>query len=414
MRVRRFDFNAVRGKPKKTPQGFLRIDSYLTRTGIFKYRRRDGRTVLELRPPDEVLREDSIATLRGAPVTNRHPSEMVSPTNVKALSVGVVNDDVRADGDRVGGSQTVMDAVAIEGVSKGELREVSCGYHCDLDETPGRYDATTGEYGPHVTTGERYDAVQRSIVYNHAALGPRNWGRMGNDVALKLDSIELGDDDGVQVRTDADDQPGAVQPPVDPGKQGKPTMDMITIRIDGVDYEVPKAAAPHIQKALATRDEKLGKLEGERDGVQAKLDQANKDLGEAKKKLDEATDPEAIQAKVDARASLERNAKKVLGDDAKLDGKSDKAIKLEVVKKVDPDAKLDDKSDAYLDGRYDAAVESYDEALDDKRSTRRAFDDVTTSDPKRHDGDDPPRRRKTQDELDAEAWQQPMAHSLDR
>ena len=27
--------------------------------------------------------------------------------------------------------------------------------------------------------GERYDAVQRAIRYNHVALGPRGWGRAG-------------------------------------------------------------------------------------------------------------------------------------------------------------------------------------------------------------------------------------------
>ena len=44
------------------------------------------------------------------------------------------------------------------GVKDGRSRELSCGYYCDLDETPGEYE------------GQRYDARQRNIRGNHLAL----------------------------------------------------------------------------------------------------------------------------------------------------------------------------------------------------------------------------------------------------
>ena len=37
-------------------------------------------------------------------------------------------------------------------------------------------------------TARIYDAIQRGIVYNHAALGPSGWGRQGATVALKFDA----------------------------------------------------------------------------------------------------------------------------------------------------------------------------------------------------------------------------------
>lgn len=36
--------------------------------------------------------------------------------------------------------------------------------------------------------GEHYDAIQRNIVVNHIALGPKGWGRAGPEVAVKTDS----------------------------------------------------------------------------------------------------------------------------------------------------------------------------------------------------------------------------------
>ena len=134
-------------------------------------------------------------------------------------------------------------------------------------------------------------------------------------------------------------------------------MDTITIRIDGVDYEIPKAAAPHIQKALADREERIKALEGERDKLEGRADALDKDLQKAKDDLEQATDPAQIQKRVDARTELERAARTVLGSEAKLDGKTDREIKEAViVEAAGGELKLDDKSDGYVEGRFEAAI----------------------------------------------------------
>jgi len=152
------------------------VPAYVTRAGVLEYKRADGTTVRELRHPDEVFRPASLESLSAAPLTDLHPKEMISPKNVRSLRVGHVGEAVRQDGHRVAATVTIEDEQIIALVERGERREISCGYACAIDATPGVWD------------GEHYDAVQRDIVYNHAALGPRNWGRAGSEVALRLDS----------------------------------------------------------------------------------------------------------------------------------------------------------------------------------------------------------------------------------
>lgn len=113
--VRRFD-SVVLGKPVLTPQGFLRVPANLTRVGVLKYRRQDGTIVRELRHPDEVFKADSLASLGAVPVTDKHPSEMVSPRNVRTLAVGHVSESVRRDGRFVAADVIVEDEGAIAAV----------------------------------------------------------------------------------------------------------------------------------------------------------------------------------------------------------------------------------------------------------------------------------------------------------
>jgi hypothetical protein len=100
---------------------------------------------------------------------------LVDAGNWRNLAVGHV-EEVRADDGFVVAPIVVNDGAAVAAIHRGDLREVSCGYCCDIDPSPGEF------------AGEKYDVVQRAIRYNHVALGPVGWGRAGRDVALRLDS----------------------------------------------------------------------------------------------------------------------------------------------------------------------------------------------------------------------------------
>ncbi|MET0793402.1 MAG: DUF2213 domain-containing protein [Polyangiaceae bacterium] len=176
--TRQFRYDVDRlGKAERTPTGGIKVPASLTRVGVFPYRRADGTTRLEFRPPEEVFREDSLASFDGAAVTVGHPPEGVNASNWSGLSRGhVVEKSVRKDGSLVAANLTIQDGPTIARVDSGELCEISLGYSVDYEPTPGEYN------------GQRYDGVQRNIRGNHVALLPKGAGRAGPDCALRLDS----------------------------------------------------------------------------------------------------------------------------------------------------------------------------------------------------------------------------------
>lgn len=405
-RVSRFDVAEI-GKPVRTPQGFLRVPAFLTRVGVFAYKRADGSTVRELRPHDEVFSPNALESLGSAPVTDLHPSEMVSPANVRKVAIGHVSAVVRKDGHYVAGTITVEDAASIQLVERGERREVSCGYQCRIDATPGEHD------------GERYDVVQRDIVYNHAALGPRNWGRQGRDVALRVDAADGDDTDQDVFRLDSGDAIAALTfgaPPErraddDDEAAGGGDMDQITLRVDGLDIQVPKQWAQVLEKALKTREDDLLARTKERDTLQAKVDALTGELSTTKATLAEAQDPKRLDSAVNARASLLDQARRVLPAEHKYDGQKPRDIHEAVLKRLDDKIELTGKSDEYVLARFDHAMGTLPESAggghrnDALDASRRA---TTTATPPA-----PPAQRQDAKPYIA-PWQQPLAVSKDR
>lgn len=169
-------FDAVRiEKFERTPQGGLKIPGNLTRVGIFEYRQPDGTVRRELRPAEEVFKQDHMQTFQDSPVTIGHPG-LVSPKNWKKVSVGHISSNVKEENGFVTGDIIVQDEAAVKAIEDGKLKELSCGYQVDLDMTPGTWE------------GQPYDAIQRNIRGNHVALLPVGKARGGKDVALRLDS----------------------------------------------------------------------------------------------------------------------------------------------------------------------------------------------------------------------------------
>jgi hypothetical protein len=336
--VARYDAARL-GRTSRTPQGFLRAPANLTRTGVLVYRRADGTTHRELRRPEQVFRSDSLASLADAPLTDLHPKEMVTPVNARALTLGHVSQStVRADGRFVAGDVVVTDAAMIADIEGGKRCELSPGYKCKL------------LVGAGVWNGEHYDAEQVDIVYNHVGLGPKNWGRAGSEVALRLDgsSEELPADAArLDAALESDPEPEVPQ-------RGK-AMELVTIRVDGIDCQVPQAAAQVITRGLEQRDTTIKTLTSESAGHKARVDSLQGELDGTKVKLTEATDPKRFDTAVTERIALVERARLVLGAEEKFDGLSAREIKERVVKKLDDKADFAGKSDEYVQGRFDAA-----------------------------------------------------------
>lgn len=312
-------FDAMIGsRVERLDSGALRIEGRLARAGIQTYTRADGRKVRELRAPEEVFRADSLAGFRSAPVTLQHPATgRVDSDTWAGLAKGHV-EDVRQDGDYVAGSVIVSEPGAVAAIESG-VRQLSGGYHCDVDETPG------------VWRGQQYDARQTNIKINHVALVRS--GRAGPDVALRLDA-----DDAT-----ADEQE---------------TETMKMIRIDGRDVEYGGADhMTHLDSLIATGTKTAAENKAEADKQQARADAAEEELTKLKAtaEADKAEARKRLDAAADERADLIDAARSACGKEFSPSGKSAREIRVAVVKATRTDFDDTGKSDDYVLAAYDFA-----------------------------------------------------------
>ena len=304
----RFDFTPI-NSAIKTDEGFIQDSPVLSRTGIFVYLNTDGSLRKEYRPAEEVFNADSLASLRGKPITIDHKDGEVTAANAKYLTVGAVLSEGRQDGENLRGDIVIHSPDEI-----GTRRELSLGYTLDLDETPGEFN------------GERYDAIQRNIRYNH--LSVVNKGRAGSVARLNMDNCQV-----------TETQPE--------------TKQMAKVRLDsGIEYEVPAEVSAAVD---ALRNDNA-QLKTKAESAEAKADDLQSRVDSFPKQLEQARTDAAAAAK--ARISLEETAAKFNVDCA---GKTDIDVKKAVIKAVNKDADLDNKSDAYIDARFDLAIETQSE-----------------------------------------------------
>lgn len=328
----RFDTGTLRA-PVRQPNGFLRVDGLISRTGILEYRNADGSTRREYRSDAEVFDAASLGSFAMVPVTNNHPEVgLLDATNAKAYSVGHVGESVRRDGDYVAASMMVMDAATIADVEAGKS-ELSCGYSCDAG--PGGVVNKPGS----PWHGQRYDMEQINVRGNHVAI------------------VARGRAQGARLRLDSDD--AAMIAPVDHTDTGDTRM---KIMINGVEVDVPDTTAALIN---AERRDAADKLAAQVRAVEvqtARADAATDKLTKAERERADAADPAKFQARVASRVALQVAARSVLGETVKLDTLDDKAVRVAVLAKLLPEVKLDGKSEVYIEARYDGAMETFDKA----------------------------------------------------
>jgi len=307
------------------PNGWLRASAPLTRTGVFVYRNEDGSIRRELRPPQEVFRADLMPLYAGLPLTVGHPDVFLDVLTTRAHQVGSISAP-RREADKLVADLLVTDLAAIEQVQRG-VRQISVGYEAELDFTPGTW------------FGVPYDAVQRNITPNHVALVDR--GRAGPECAIRLDQgdtmIELVID-GHTVAV-SPDMEGAVLSalgldPANPpksleltmGAEGQPTMD-----------KAPAPAAP----APAAKADAMDALQARLDSLQAQL----------AAKPDETKIRESVRNRIKLESVAEAHG--VRFDSAM----SDDLLRAAVVKQLEG-VDVSTKSSAYIEARYDSAIEA--------------------------------------------------------
>lgn len=379
--MHRTDFAGAVRRIVETPQGGVRVPAALTRVGVLPYEDAAGNRWRELRPADEVFAADSLATLRDAPVTVLHPPGLVTGDTWDAVAVGHNAGPVSTEENRlvVTDGLVVQSGEAAARVRSGELCETSAGYTCDLDESPG-VDPVDGPY----------DKIQRTIRYNHVALGPQGWARGGREMALRLDGAAV----------EATELPAVTSTRTD--SAGGPAKDtrMKTIKIKGQTYrldaddemvaaqkkademegELASSAASNVSISAELAATKAGMIEIAQKLSALEVKIAAEEAAEAKPAaISEDDVPEVVQDSIVAkRGVLLATAKAVLPATVKLDGLKASEIKRTVVTHVHPTIKLDGLGADTIEGLYLGATAAHAAQVAKRDDSQKALAGVVT------------------------------------
>lgn len=154
-----------------TEEGYLKDRPILTSCGIFEYKNPDGSIRRELRLPEDVFAEESLASYKGKPIIITHDAGIVTKENVGEHQIGTILSEGYRSGEDVRAEIVIHQTDAMK---RSRLKQLSLGYDLDLEETAGEWN------------GEHYDAIQRNIRINHLALVRE--ARAGDQARLNIDS----------------------------------------------------------------------------------------------------------------------------------------------------------------------------------------------------------------------------------
>ncbi|MCD1645261.1 DUF2213 domain-containing protein [Aurantimonas coralicida] len=350
------DAVTVSGATRRTADGFLVATAKSVRTGVQLYAGQecgvaDKAIVRIYRSPEEVFSQDSLQSFSHAPVTIDHPSEQVSADNWRELAVGEVSTAAQVDGKWVSLPLILKDAKAIAALDSGK-RQLSAGYVCQLDMTPGK-----------TPEGEAYDGRQVGIKINHLALVDR--ARAGDEARIG----DSADDAGNRTTT------WGVSPLIttDAEQEGLMANELRTVMVDGLSVSTTDAGAQAIEKLTKDKDALAAKLTDAEtkhaDAIKAKdAEIAAKDaaIDDAKAKILSDAD---IDKRVQDRGDLVALAG-AIAKDVKTTGVSDADIRKAVVVAKLGDAAVEGKSAAYVDARFDILAE---DAKKDSDTVRRVL-----------------------------------------
>lgn len=311
----------------KTDEGFIKDSPIIGRTGILVYMNADGSTRREYRPPEEAFKADSLASIRGKPITMGHHGLVTNETYNQSKPIGTVLSEGKQDGENIRADVVIYDL-------NTDDRELSCGYQTELEETSG------------VTpTGEHYDAIQRNIIYNHLAIVPR--GRAGN-ARLNMDGEQILD---MEVKS------------------------MSKIKLDnGIEYDVPA----EVEVAMKAMTEKADEQKKEFDALSAKYDSATAEIEKLKADAEKqeadfkAKFDEAVKTTIELRSIAQKHGIE------KADEMSNDEIKKAVVAKVHPKLNLDGKSAEYIAVAFDLAKDTDVQHEDAMAKQRKAMGGTET------------------------------------
>jgi len=363
----RYDRGLVQGDAKITDEGYIRATAVVTRTGVFNYQNQDGSLRRELRHPDDVWDADSIASMELIPVTNGHPMErLLTAENAKRLAIGYTGESVKKNGELLMTKIVITDQDGVDAVTKYGRKELSLGYTVDVEQEEGIY------------KGERYDARQRNIRYNHLAIVDK--ARAGSEARIALDAadaVEFNEDKEMakrKIKIDADEYMAD---------------DTIADHIDRLERDLKnlRDEKARVDDEIRMISEKLEKAEAERDSERDKNKDMTKEMSRETMMAKEnmvALDSADFKSAVSERVKLYKSAEEHLDSEdlARLDSMSNQKIMRAIISKTRKSINLDGKSDIYVQAMYDTILDEKSSKvnLDGVQFTPRTDSDSNQSD----------------------------------
>ena len=310
--------------PVVDADGVLHVEAVATRAGVFEYFDADG-VHGEYRPPEEVFAPDALRSLMGAPVTVGHV-DTVTPANVRALRVGVVEGEPRQDGALLAVCLRLDEPSVIERVLSGTLKELSLGYRCDIEQVSG------------VADGKRYTMVQRNHRANHVALLPPGKARAGSVASIRLDAAE--EADPKESETPEEEKKDVCEPgdaPDSEKKDADPAPEGDAPAADPAPAAEDAPAEPDLATQCAELRQRVAALESLLAAAVTRADSAEGKVKTLK------------------RVQLERDVALVLPA-LRCDGVDSAELQARVIERAFPSMRLDGQGDDYREGVFAAAV----------------------------------------------------------
>lgn len=327
-------------KRSVTEQGYLAIeDCVLARSGILEYAARNFQPhAFNDRAPTDMIKvfrpvvelEKSITSFSGAPVTDEHPAQMLTPSNTQFYQRGHVNGEVKVQDGYMRGNLIMTNVDTVTHVIAENKNEISNGYFSRYDFNSGIVPKTEP-----IDAGKGYDCVQLGLRGNHVALVKE--GRCGAECRVS-DSID--------------------------NKEGN--QNMATVTINGVSYEASEQVAQAVGVLQTTMDSMTTDLKGLRQeqnnfdsrvdnkvkeqtaSLQATLDTKEGELTAAKAEIPTA---DTLDSLVEERSQVVTTMS-VLDSKYDCKGKSNDEIRKDAVAKAYPGVSLDGKNADFISGLY--------------------------------------------------------------
>ncbi len=404
-RKRKYRLDSIRmDQTYYTEEGYLVDHPIVTRCGIFEYEDPQAKDGIrrELRIPEEVFSEKSLASYEGKPIIITHDAGEIDKNNVHREQIGTILSKGYRDGESVRCKIVIHNTDALK---RCGLRELSLGYSQTPEEKPGKYQ------------GQSYDCIQRDIEINHLALVGE--ARAGDAARLNIDhkdgakkkylkggpvmaKVAAKGEVGKKKRYDGDLTPEQIAQAISlflsQQESSSVTGDEEEVKLDADEVisavrerkDRRDSGAEHMdsEAVIAEQEGDIEALLNVIDELQAASDMgtmdeddtpegsSNNDEGDPETNTDESEetadgedlcgDGEEAEKPVNLDSmdkAVNRKVKEYLevcriADKLNLDGVEDldlTSARKKVIKKVNPKLNLDGKSDAYIRAAYDIA-----------------------------------------------------------